>query len=120
MCYLPDHEPALAGPLDQLEPEWISGYTLARGVDLLLHDCQYTDAEYVEHFGWGHSSISHALHFAARCEPRQTLFFHHDPYHTDDQLDAIRDHVLDRWRSMDRAPNALDLAAEGKELTVGA
>ena len=25
---------------------WISGYALARDADLLLHDCQYTDAEY--------------------------------------------------------------------------
>ena len=43
LCYIPDHEPALGGPLDDLEPEWISGFDLARDADLLIHDCQYTD-----------------------------------------------------------------------------
>src|ERR687893_2293044 len=30
VAYIPDHEPALGTSLDQLEPEWISGYDLAR------------------------------------------------------------------------------------------
>ena len=66
LCYLPDHEPALLAPIDDLETEWISGFSLARGCDLLLHDCQYTDEEYPSHFGWGHSSISDAVRFAHR------------------------------------------------------
>ena len=118
LCYLPDHEPALAGPLEGLEPEWISGYSLACGADLLLHDCQYTDDEYGAHFGWGHSSVSHALDFAARCAPKQTLLFHHDPYHTDDQLDSIRDDVLERWQSAGRPAESLALAGEGAEISL--
>ena len=55
VCYIPDHEPALGASLADLEPEWISGYDLARDADLLIHDCQYTDEEYPEHVGWGHS-----------------------------------------------------------------
>ena len=55
VCYIPDHEPGLGTPLADLEPEWISGYDLARDADLLIHDCQYTDEEYPEHVGWGHS-----------------------------------------------------------------
>ena len=46
VAYIPDHEPALGTSLDGLEPEWISGYDLARDADLLIHDCQYTDEEY--------------------------------------------------------------------------
>ncbi len=57
LCYIPDHEPALGASLADLEPEWISGYDLARDADLLIHDCQYTDEEYPEHIGWGHSRI---------------------------------------------------------------
>ena len=45
-----------APPLADLEPEWISGYDLARDADLLIHDCQYTDEEYPDHVGWGHSA----------------------------------------------------------------
>jgi len=48
--YLPDHEPAL-GLRDGrwLEPEWTSGYDLATGADLLIHDAQYTDEMGAQH-----------------------------------------------------------------------
>ncbi|HET8555821.1 MAG TPA: MBL fold metallo-hydrolase, partial [Gaiellaceae bacterium] len=41
LAYLPDHEPYLTAALDD-RPEWISGWALASGADLLLHDSQYT------------------------------------------------------------------------------
>jgi hypothetical protein len=53
LCYIPDHEPGLGASLDGVEPEWMSGFDLARGAQLLIHDCQYTDDEYPEHVGWG-------------------------------------------------------------------
>src|SRR5215210_3214159 len=38
MAYLPDHEPALGpGPFPDV-PEWTSGFDIAQGVDLLIHD----------------------------------------------------------------------------------
>ena len=43
----------------------LSGFDLAAGVDLLIHDAQYGDAEYRERVGWGHSSIPQAIGFAA-------------------------------------------------------
>ena len=46
LCYIPDHEPGLGATLPDLEPDWISGYELARGASLLIHDCQYADGEY--------------------------------------------------------------------------
>ncbi len=71
LCYIPDHEPALGADLDELDPEWISGYELAYDADLLVHDCQYTDAEYPDHRGWGHSSVSDSLCFARRVNAQQ-------------------------------------------------
>ena len=65
VCYLPDHEPALVGPIDTLEDSWLSGFALAHDADVLIHDAQYTDEEYPAHFGWGHSAVSHALDFAS-------------------------------------------------------
>ena len=54
-------------------PRWTSSsrsgsraIDLARDVDLLIHDCQYTDDEYPAHAGWGHSGVSDALTFARR------------------------------------------------------
>jgi phosphoribosyl 1,2-cyclic phosphodiesterase len=120
LCYLPDHEPGLLGPVEALEPEWLSGYSLAHSVDLLLHDCQYTDEEYPVHFGWGHSSVSQATEFAHRSEVARTLLFHHDPSHSDDQLDAIFAATSERWVARGRDPGGLAMAFEGQELRLSA
>ena len=66
LCYLPDHEPGLGATLADLDPEWISGYDLARDATVLLHDSQYTDDEYPHHMGWGHSPLTDALHTSFR------------------------------------------------------
>ncbi len=90
LTYISDHEPGLGAPLETLEPEWISGYDLARNTDLLIHDCQYTDEEYPDHVGWGHSRLTDTLTFARRVEAERLLLFHHDPLHSDDFLDRFR------------------------------
>jgi phosphoribosyl 1,2-cyclic phosphodiesterase len=89
VAYIPDHEPALAQRLDNSSPEWISGYELARDVDLLIHDAQYTDEEYAGRVGWGHSSSEHVVAFARRCGVRRLALFHHDPLHDDPMLRAM-------------------------------
>ena len=120
LCYLPDHEPALAGPVAELEPEWLSGYALARDADLLLHDCQYTDEEYTRFTGWGHSSLSDALTFARRTEAKRTLLFHHDPFHTDEQLDALAEVARERWAEIGGNGAGVGLASERLELALAA
>ena len=120
LCYLPDHEPALAGPLEQLEPAWLSGYSLAYEADLLLHDCQYTDDEYPSHFGWGHSSLSDALTFARRADARRTLLAHHDPRHSDDELDALLAIARERWQADGGAPDTIEMATELSEFALSA
>jgi phosphoribosyl 1,2-cyclic phosphodiesterase len=86
IAYLPDHEPALAGFRGS---DWTSGYDLANGVDLLLHDAQYTTAEYAERVGWGHSSIDHAVCFADLVNAEQLALIHHEPEHADDMIDEL-------------------------------
>lgn len=91
LAYLPDHEPAL-GVTDFPDlPEWTSGYSLARDADVLIHDAQYTDDEYKQRVGWGHSTFEQALAFADLAGVRQLVTFHHDPAHSDDMLDQIAD-----------------------------
>jgi phosphoribosyl 1,2-cyclic phosphodiesterase len=87
--YLPDHEPALGARRFPLEPEWTSGYGLARGADLLIHDGQYDNEEYEEHVGWGHSSLEQAIAFAKLAQVKRLAIFHHDPAHDDDQIDRL-------------------------------
>jgi phosphoribosyl 1,2-cyclic phosphodiesterase len=116
LAYIPDHEPALGADLSRLEPEWISGYDLAWRASLLVHDCQYADEEYPEHVGWGHSGLSDALGFARRVEARRTLLFHHDPLHSDDQLDALCGAAARRWEGLGGDPACLEMATERREI----
>ena len=118
VAYIPDHEPALGSPLDQLEPEWISGFDLAREADLLIHDCQYTDEEYPEHVGWGHSGVSDTLTFARRVEARRLLLFHHDPLHSDEFLDEFCSHARTAWERLGGDATELEMGMEGGELEV--
>ncbi len=89
VAYIPDHEPALGVQKFPGEPQWTSGYALAREVDLLIHDAQYSAREYAQHVGWGHSSISHAIAFASMSKVKRLIAFHHDPSHTDEILDRL-------------------------------
>src|SRR3954466_2792738 len=89
IAYIPDHEPALGQDLGRSAPQWISGYDLARDVDLLIHDAQYTDEEYAGRVGWGHSATEHVVDFARRCGVRRLALFHHDPLHEDPTIRAM-------------------------------
>jgi ribonuclease BN (tRNA processing enzyme) len=118
LAYIPDHEPALGADLDTLEQEWISGFGLAEDASLLIHDGQYADAEYPNHLGWGHSSISHALSFARRTRAERTVLFHHDPLHSDEQLDRLGAEAGEQWVAAGGDSGAIELAVEGTELDV--
>lgn len=97
--YLPDHEPAL-GLRDGrwLTPEWTSGYDLAAGADLLIHDAQYTDEEYQQRIGWGHSTYRHAFEFAAQVGAKEIVPFHHDPSHDDEMLDVLLENAKRQFK----------------------
>ena len=118
VCYIPDHEPAVGGSLEDLEQEWISGFELAQDADLLIHDCQYRDDEYPDHVGWGHSAMSDSLTFAHRVGAHRVMLFHHDPLHSDAQLDEIAAAADVRWAEMGGRAGALCIASEGDELDV--
>lgn len=88
-AYLPDHEVRLGSANFPNEPEWTSGLDIAYGADLLFHDAQYRPSEYDVRVGWGHSSIDDTLEFARLCKVRKLVLFHHDPAHTDLQLEQL-------------------------------
>jgi phosphoribosyl 1,2-cyclic phosphodiesterase len=98
LVYMPDHEPALGGERLPSERRWTSGLALASGADLLIHDAQYADDEYIRHVGWGHSSMSQALEFTERADAKRLMTFHHDPGHTDSELDAMHEAALSSRR----------------------
>lgn len=111
LAYLTDHEPALSVDLKAIQPEWVSGFEIAAGADVLIHDCQYTEQEYPDRAGFGHSSTRHVADFARLAGARRLLLFHHDPNHNDDDLEALCDRVRELWDG-----GAVELAREGDEV----
>ena len=89
LAYIPDHEPALGHPGFPGDPRWTSGFDLAVGADLLVHDAQYFPAERAGRVGWGHCSTVEAAAFATLASARRLAVFHHDPAHDDATLDRL-------------------------------
>ena len=114
IAYLSDHEPALGATTFPLEASWTSGYALAEDADLLVHDGQYSLAEYEHHVGWGHSALDHAFAFARLTRVRHLVTFHHDPSHADDEIDRLTAAVT---RAL-APPFAVTPGAEGAEFDV--
>lgn len=82
ICYITDNDLG-AGPVD---PALL---TLAKGAQLVITDATYTDAEWPNHAGWGHSSWQQAVRFAEAAGVKTLCLFHHDPDHSDTVMDEI-------------------------------
>jgi phosphoribosyl 1,2-cyclic phosphodiesterase len=90
MAYLSDHEPTSLGPgPDDLGEYHEAALRLARDADLLVHDAQYTDQELPARAYFGHSCPGYALNLAKRANARRLLLYHHDPWRTDSEIDAL-------------------------------
>jgi len=61
----------------------------ARNADLIIHDAHFTPAEYGSKQGWGHSTWEMAVELARFANIKHVALFHHDPSHTDTQMNEI-------------------------------
>jgi phosphoribosyl 1,2-cyclic phosphodiesterase len=113
LAYIPDHEPSIGVDLRSLGVDWLSGHAVAREADVLIHDAQYSEEEYPEHVGWGHSSIEHVVTFAQLAKVKRLLLFHHDPHHSDAELDALCVRARELWPGSE---DRLHVGAEGMEI----
>jgi phosphoribosyl 1,2-cyclic phosphodiesterase len=91
VAYLSDHQQPLDGM--SIAPEALD---LADGVDLLIHDAQFTPEEFAVKPHWGHCTIDYALHVAREAGARRLALFHHDPSHGDDHVDRLLDAARER------------------------
>jgi phosphoribosyl 1,2-cyclic phosphodiesterase len=85
VAYVSDHQQ----PVDPGADVSAGVLELADGADLLIHDAQYTSAEFAEKFHWGHCTVEYAVEVARRAGARRLALFHHDPGHDDDAVDAV-------------------------------
>jgi CheY-like chemotaxis protein/phosphoribosyl 1,2-cyclic phosphodiesterase len=88
--YSTDHEPhsrhQSAGPIHREDQRHID---FLADADLIVHDAQYTEAEYPAKRSWGHSSAVQAVDFAVAARARWLALFHHDPARDDDAVDRL-------------------------------
>lgn len=73
-------------PQEGLDPVVLE---LAQNADLLIHDAQFTPEEKQERLRWGHSSWLEAVQVARAANVKQLALFHHDPEHSDDDLQTV-------------------------------
>lgn len=85
--------------------------------DLVIHDCQYTAAEYPTKIGWGHSPIEYAVRVCRDAGVKQLAITHYDPLRSDAAVDEILEGVRRRLRE---CGSPLDVvgAAEGLVLNL--
>lgn len=83
--YAPDHAPA-AGISPQLQQ-------LLVGVDLLIHDAQFTESEREIADAYGHATIDDARSLAEQVSAGTLALFHHGPGRTDAALDELLAHL---------------------------
>jgi ribonuclease BN (tRNA processing enzyme) len=114
ICFMPDHEPIIGRSHLYPENEWVSGFQLAYQSDLLIHDSQYSNEEYLNKAGWGHSSLEIAAELCSRTEAKRLLMFHHDPSYSDDE----RTEMFDDFMQQVAYNFPIELAVEGHEIEV--
>ncbi len=115
IVYVTDDELGPAGDY-QVGPNWRRRFVeFIGGCDLLIHDAMYTPEEYQRHAGWGHSTFIEAVELAHEAGAKRLALFHHEPEHSDEQMDAIVARARDRAAQLGR----LDVfaAVEGQAVT---
>ncbi len=89
-AYLSDHMPqALGDGPDGWGEYHDAALALADGVDVLIHDAQYTAEELAARGAFGHAAAEYAVGLGRKAGAGQVVLFHHDPGRTDDELDVI-------------------------------
>jgi phosphoribosyl 1,2-cyclic phosphodiesterase len=99
-----DHEPSLNiyAPGDESYTEYqtfvdekeTSIERAMYGVDVLIADCSYTEAEYTNKKGWGHGTYHSSIRYAKASGAKTLFCTHHEPTRSDDALEAAFRQVL--------------------------
>jgi CheY-like chemotaxis protein/phosphoribosyl 1,2-cyclic phosphodiesterase len=129
LVYATDHEPH-ACPQPDLPGEIPGGalpvhqedrghIEFLRGADLIIHDAQYTAAEYAQKIGWGHSPVTYVVDVALAARGKRLALFHHDPAREDAELDRVLAMCRERAAAA-RSPLEIVAAAEGHWLALSA
>jgi CheY-like chemotaxis protein/phosphoribosyl 1,2-cyclic phosphodiesterase len=121
VVYSADHEPHAPNPTLNAEGQALRHKEDQRHIDflsdadLVIHDAQYTVAEYPQKKGWGHTPAEWAVDYAIAARAKRLALTHHDPLRDDEAVDRVVDMCRGRASA---AGSGLEIfaAAEGQEL----
>jgi phosphoribosyl 1,2-cyclic phosphodiesterase len=82
LCYVTDTEHVPGKPDADI-------LGLIEGADLVIYDSTYTDAEFPQHVGWGHSTWQEGVRLVTQAGAKRLAIFHHDPSHDDIFMDEV-------------------------------
>lgn len=94
LVYTCDHEPfsqQLADGRKDIADQDQRHIDFLRDADLVIHDAQYTAAEYVSKVGWGHSTFEAAVDMCRLAGAKRLALTHHDPLRDDDAVDQMQE-----------------------------
>ena len=99
LVYLVDHEPfsdelwragAQPGQVESILHDGDRRHAnFMADADLVIHDAQYTPAEYPAKKTWGHSTYDYVVQIASAAGVRRVALTHHDPDHDDNFVEEI-------------------------------
>src|SRR3974390_190471 len=121
VVYAVDHEPHAPNPVARAEgdpprhKEDQRHIDFLSDADLVIHDSQYTIAEYPQKTGWGHTPAEWAVDYAVAARAKRLALTHHDPLRDDEAVDRVVEMCRGRASA---AGSGIEIfaAAEGQEL----
>ena len=120
IVYCCDHEPysrSLAGGQGEFVGQDLAHAEFVHGADLLIHDAQYTAAEYPAKIGWGHSPVEYVVKLSQLGHVKRLVLTHHDPLRDDDALDHVVEDIRSRLSDTE-SPLEVTAAIEGEIVEV--
>ncbi|MCK5002007.1 MAG: MBL fold metallo-hydrolase [Gammaproteobacteria bacterium] len=111
-AYVTDNE---LDPPDKVHTSYDEWVNFLHGVDVLIHDAQYTEEDMPHKHGWGHSLISQVRQLAIDAEVGTLVMFHHDPDRSDAELDEVQIENEAHFKNK-RNPTQSICAAEGMQI----
>ncbi|MEM7142666.1 MAG: MBL fold metallo-hydrolase [Actinomycetota bacterium] len=114
VAYIPDHQEPIGNPT-HVDPAVLE---LCADADLLIHDAQFWQDELPAKADWGHCTPEYALEVAAQAGVKHLVLFHHDPSHSDEDLDEMTERIAAAGTA--RGLRSVTCATEGLKLSVSA
>ena len=105
ICYVTDTE-HVPGKMDQ------NVLGLIEGADVVIYDSTYTEEEFPNRIGWGHSTWNEGVKLCKEAGAKSMAIFHHDPEHDDEFMDQLGEDAYKEW-------DGTFVAKEGMVLSYG-